>query len=82
MLREFELPMKIFQPKNTKKKTLQESISFLHTKFSPTIPSLAAKKARTCLMKYCSSGVKRNQSLISLAKSTSSHVHIDANAHL
>lgn len=52
------------------------------TKFSPTMPSLAAKKAKTFLMKYCSSDVKRSQSFISLAKSTSSQVQIDARARL
>lgn len=63
------------------------------TKFSLTIPSLAAKNAKTCLTKCCSSGYKKNklkgtqhiystfnfaQSVKSLDKSTSSTVQNEA----
>ena len=41
-------------------------------KFSRTIPSLAAKNAIICLMKYCSSLVNLSQVRLSLDRSTSS----------
>ena len=48
------------------------------TKFSLTMPSLAAKKASTCLMKCCSPGLRLSQSPRSLDKSTSSAVQNEA----
>ena len=48
------------------------------TRFSFTIPSLAAKNARTCLRKCCSSSLSCSQSLRSSARSISSAVQKEA----
>lgn len=53
-----------------------------HTKFSLTIPSLAAKKARTWEMKCCSSSFRASQWPRSLERSTSSAVQNEASAFL
>ena len=48
------------------------------TRFSLTMPSLAAKKASTCLMKCCSCDLSPSQSPRSLERSTSSAVQNEA----
>ena len=48
------------------------------TRFSLTMPSLAAKNASTCLMKCCSCGFSLSQSARSFERSTSSAVQNEA----
>ena len=57
-LRHLNLSAKSFNltTHTTSMQAAKTKISFLLTKFSLTIPSLAAKNAKTCLIKCCSSG--------------------------